>query len=151
RLQWQRQAADRDTAHLAAESEENRHLQPQQVETRRGAEQLQRMRELLARVELTDGLTFPQLVGETIARIPRDATILAILPAVSVETALTLGTLRRRGFAVTVVLVILDQEQMELAWSRLVAEGVRDVRHLRDEADLPDLCRRQAGYAELFS
>ena len=26
---------------------------------------------------------------------------------------------------------------------RLVAEGIRDIRHLKDEAELPELCRRQ--------
>ena len=47
--------------------------------------------ETLARVELTDGLTLSQLVGETMDRMPRDATIIAILPKVTAETAITLA------------------------------------------------------------
>ncbi|HEY7423116.1 MAG TPA: DUF58 domain-containing protein, partial [Gemmataceae bacterium] len=134
-----RQAA-RDTA---AMSEENERLQPLLVETRRGVEQLQRLREMLARVELTDGLTFAELITETIGRLPRDATILAVLPDVSVETAISLGNLRRNGLAITVVLILLDDEPLERAYGRLVAEGIRDIRHLKDEAELPELCRRQ--------
>jgi uncharacterized protein (DUF58 family) len=134
-----RQAA-RDTA---AMSEENERLQPLLVETRRGVEQLQRIREMLARVELTDGLTFAQLITETLPRLPRDATILAVLPDVSVEAAIALGNLRRSGLAITVVLIMMDDEPLERAYGRLVAEGIRDIRHLKDEAELPELCRRQ--------
>jgi uncharacterized protein (DUF58 family) len=138
---------DARTRELAQKSEamesENDRLQPLLVDTRRGVEQLQRVRELLARVELTDGLTFAQLVTETAPRLPRDATVVAVLPAVSAETAIALGNLRRRGFAITVVLILLDSDPLEAGYGRLVAEGIRDVRHLRDEAMLPDLARRQ--------
>src|SRR5262249_44627803 len=96
-----------------------------------------------ARAELTDGLTFAGLVSETAHRLPRDATALAVLPAVSVETAIALGNLRRRGMAVAVVLVLLDHSALEAAYARLIAEGVRDLRHLTGEEALPDLCRNQ--------
>jgi uncharacterized repeat protein (TIGR01451 family) len=128
----------------AGMQEQSQRLQPIVVETRRGVEQFQRIRETLARVELTDGFTFAQLVEETMPRVPRDATILAVLPDVSVETALTLGNLRRRGFAVTVVLIQCDVHQLERCYGRLLAEGVRDVRHLANEEGLPELCGRQA-------
>lgn len=118
-------------------------LRPQVVETRRGVEQLQRIRETLARVELSDGLTFGQLIQETTGRLPRDASVVAVLADVLVETALTLGNLRRQGFALTVVLVAFDASRLERAMGRLLAEGIRDVRHLRDEASLPALCQQQ--------
>src|SRR5262249_21388106 len=118
-------------------------LQPLVVETRRGVEQFQRIRETLARVELTDGLTFAQLVVETAHRLPRDATVVALLPDVPVETSLALGNLRRSGYAVTVVLVMLDEERLERGYGRLMAEGMLDVRHLRDEAGLSALCQQQ--------
>jgi uncharacterized protein (DUF58 family) len=133
----------RQAARAAAMSEESQRLEPLVVPTRRGAEQLQRIREMLARVELTDGLPFAQLVVEAAPRLPRDATVLAVLPDVPVETAISLGNLRRRGLAVSVVLVLLDEGPLELAYARLVAEGIRDIRHLSSEAELPDLCRRQ--------
>jgi uncharacterized protein (DUF58 family) len=127
----------------AAETSGSERLQPIMVETRRGPEQLQRIREALARAELSDGLSFAGLIVETASRLPRDATVLAVLADVPVETALALGTLRRHGFAVTVVLIMMDVRDLERGYGRLVAEGIRDVRHLRDEAGLPSLCQQQ--------
>lgn len=135
-----RKAVRRDTG-MRDRSER---LQPLVVPTRRGVEQLQRIRETLARIELTDGLTLPELVVEAASRLPRDATVVALLADVPVATSLALGNLRRRGFAVTAVLLMLSDEQLEKAYGRLLAEGIRDVRHLKDEAGLPQLCRQQA-------
>jgi uncharacterized protein (DUF58 family) len=134
-----RQAARR----TAAMEEKSDRLQPVLVPTRRSVEQLQRIRETLARIELTDGLTCGQLLEEAAPRLPRDATLVAVLPDVTIETAVALGNLRRRGMALTVVLFILSDDALEKAYGRLLAEGVRDVRHLADEAALPELCRRQ--------
>jgi uncharacterized protein (DUF58 family) len=139
---WAHDPRTRRAAHdEAARQGEGRRLEPLVVETRRGTEQLQRIRETLARAELTDGLSFAQLTIETAHRLPRDATALAVLPEVSVETALALGNLRRRGFAVAAVLIGMDDEGLEKAYARLVGEGIRDLRHLPDEENLPDLCR----------
>src|SRR5439155_2414541 len=76
-------------------------------------------------------------------RLPRDATLVALLGEVSIETATALGTLRRAGFAITAVLISLDVNALEKAHGRLLAEGVRDVRHLANEATLPTLCQQQ--------
>jgi uncharacterized repeat protein (TIGR01451 family) len=118
-------------------------LQPQVIETRRGVEQFQRIRETLGRVELTDGLTFAQLILEMEGRLPRDATLVAILPEVPVETALSLGNLHRQGYAVSAVLILIDDEHFEQAYGRLMAEGIRDIRLLKDEEELPTLCQQQ--------
>jgi uncharacterized repeat protein (TIGR01451 family) len=136
--------ATRQEARLApAMRSESERLRPLVVETRRGVEQLQRIRETLARVELTDGMTFPQLVLEAIGRLPRDATVIAVLGDVPMDTALSLGNLRRRGFAVTAVLVMLDPHQFQSGYARLMAEGIHDIRHLRSEAGTAALCTRQ--------
>jgi uncharacterized protein (DUF58 family) len=132
--------AARKNAGMQKHSERAR---PLIVDTRRGPEQFQRIRETLARVELSNQMTFALLVAEAASRLPRDATVLAVLPAVPVETALALGTLKRQGFAVTVVLILLDGQPLERAYGRLVAEGIRDIRHLSDEAFLPTLCQYQ--------
>jgi len=120
--------------------EENDRLKPLQVPTRRGVEQFQGIRSLLARVELTDGMPFGNFVAEITPRLPRDASVIAILPAVPIESAVTLSNLQRQGFAVSVVLVMIDKENIEKAFGRLMAEGVRDVRHLVSEKALADLC-----------
>jgi uncharacterized repeat protein (TIGR01451 family) len=141
---WELRPKTRQAAReSAAMGEQTQRLDPLIVETRRGVEQLQRIRETLARVEMTDGLTFAQLVFESVSRLPRDATVVAVLPDVSFETAIALGNLRRRGFAVTVVLICLDDLGLECCYGRLTAERIRDIRHLPNEAALPALCRHQ--------
>ncbi len=142
-----RQAARAATA----VKEESHRLQPLIVETRRGVEQLHRIRETLARVELTDGLTFAELVTETTSRLPRDATIVAVLPDVPEETAIALGGLRRAGRAITVVLIQHDENAVETSYGRLIAEGMRDIRHLKSEAEVPELCRKQVDRSAPYS
>ena len=82
------------------------------------------------------------------SRLPRDATVIAVLPDVPVEAAIALGNLRRQGLAVTVVLITLTSDALENAHRHLLAEGLRDVRHLPDEALLPDLCNQQITQTE---
>jgi uncharacterized protein (DUF58 family) len=140
---WEHDPRTREAARAATMTEESERLEPVVVDTRRGVEQLQRIREVLARVELSDGLTLAELIVEAAHRLPRDATVVAVLPDVPVETAVALGNLRRRGLAVTAVLVLMDDSALEKAYARLVSEGVRDLRHLASEALLPELCRQQ--------
>ncbi|MCE9562285.1 MAG: DUF58 domain-containing protein [Planctomycetes bacterium] len=119
--------------------EDNERLRPVVVETRRGFDQFQRIRETLARLELTDGFEFAQLALEMAARIPRDATVIAILPRVPVQSAVALGTLRRQGFAVTVILIGLSESEKLEAHGRLLAELVRDIRYVNAEEELAHL------------
>lgn len=137
---FRNRTAAREQTGMVARSQR---LQPLVASTGRGAEQFQRLREMLARVELTDGLTFPELILEAASRLPRDATVTAVLPDVPVAAALALGNLRRQGFAVTAVLILMGDEQLEKAFGRLAAEGIRDVRHIKDETGLANLCREQ--------
>jgi uncharacterized protein (DUF58 family) len=117
-------------------------LRPVVVPTRRGAEQLMRILEALARVELTDGLTFSQLVVEATSRLPRDATVVALLPDVPAETAIALGSLRRRGYAVTALVVMYDDENVLECLGRLIAEGI-DVRRIDSEEAIAGVCSRE--------
>lgn len=120
-------------------SEDNDRLQPVVVQTRRGFDQFQKIRETLARLELTDGFEFARLALEMAPRIPRDATVIAILPRVPVESAVALGTLRRQGFAVTAILIGLDETHKLEAHGRLLGETVRDIRYVNTEEDLANL------------
>lgn len=126
-----------DTAKMRDHSDR---LRPVVVDTRRGPEQLVRILEALARLELTEGLTFPQLLVEATSRLPRDATVVAILPAASPETAIALGSLKRRGYAVTAILVTYDDDgDAPASMGRLMAEGI-DVRHVESEAAIGSVC-----------
>ena len=134
----------RDRFELDADSTR---LRPVVVGTRRGFDQFQQVRETLARLELTDGSTFAQMLLEVAPRLPRDATLVAVLPAVSVETAVALGMMRRQGFAISAVLIGLADDGTDdraVAVGRLAAEGVRDVRLVDSEALLALLGDRAA-------
>jgi len=117
------------------------------VDTRRGYDQFAQIRETLARLELTDGLTFAQLILECAPRLPRDATLIAILPQVPVESAVALGQLRRQGFAITAILVGLADDGSDtrvVAMGRLIANGIRDVRLINTEAEIQSFGSRAA-------
>src|SRR5262245_9873277 len=140
---WAHDYRTRDAAlKSAAVGEDEGQLKPLVVPAGRGPEQFHRILETLARAELTAGLTLPELIIEASSRMPRNATVLAILGEASEETALTLGSLRRQGYAVAAVLILLNEERQIQAHGRLAAQGV-EVRHINDEASLSGLCQQQ--------
>jgi uncharacterized protein (DUF58 family) len=121
--------------------ERNERLQPVVVPTRRGSEQLIRILETLARLELTDGLQLNQLIEETEGRLPRDATVITILPRVTTETVVTLQDLRRRGFAVAAVLNVYDEYDFATASGPLETIGI-ETHHLKSEENVAVVCQR---------
>jgi uncharacterized protein (DUF58 family) len=134
----------REAARAAAEiDEKNDRLQPVQIPTRRDSEQFRRIHETLARVELTDGLTFAQLVIEAQSRIPRDATVLAIIPGDNDQTTIALQNMARRGFAVSVMVNAFDPLDYARISSPLISAGI-ETYHLRDEESIVHVCRKQA-------
>ena len=90
--------------------------------------------------EINDGLTFPELLIEAQSRLPRDATVIALVPSVSDQAAIALGNLKRLGYAVSVVLVLPTEDDVPTSYGRLAAQGIRDVRPLKNEETLPDMC-----------
>lgn len=114
-------------------------LRPVMIETRRGADQFQQILEMLARLELTDGLSLPQTILETASRMPRDATVIAILPKVTYETAIALGSLRRRGLAVIAIINTFESHDYADAAGPLMAEGI-ETRHMTDETAVAEIC-----------
>ncbi len=131
-------AAARSTASMLDDSDR---LQPVVVDTQRGAEQLMRILESLARAELTDGLSLAQLIGETQSRLPRDASVIVILSQVSEEHAIALANLRRSGYAITAILNMHDEYEFAEASGPLLAGGI-GTQQLRDEAAIVSVCRK---------
>jgi len=125
----------------ASMKEQNERLQPVIVPTRRGPEQLTRILETLARVELTDGLTLPELISESAGRLPRDATVITFLPKVTSETVIALHELRKRGFAVSAILNIHEEYDFADASGPLESVGI-DTHHLKNEQTIPFVCQR---------
>ncbi|EAQ77662.1 DUF58 domain-containing protein [Blastopirellula marina] len=132
-----------DARSAAVAEQDNDHLKPQVVSTRRGGEQLSLIRKLLARAERTDGLTLPELIAESVSRIPRDATVIAILTETTDETALALGNLRRAGFTVTAIVNIFDEYEFAQAAGKLLSEGIR-CRQLYNLENISSICQEQA-------
>ena len=95
----------------------------------------------LARVELTDGLTLPQLIVESTSRMPRDASVIVILRQATMETAIALGELRRQGYAITAVINTYEEDDFASAAGPLLAYGI-PTRHLQDEAAVVEVCRQ---------
>jgi uncharacterized protein (DUF58 family) len=138
---WDYDLRTRDAARQAGSMiETSDRLQPVIIPTRQGADQLLQILESLARVELTDGLTLPQLIEETRSRLPRDATVIAILPRVTTENAIALENLRRQGYAVEVILNVHDEFDFAQASGPLLAVGI-PTHHLRNEAAVSTICR----------
>lgn len=139
---WASDSRTRDAARRAAAMQaKSDRLRPIVVPTGRSPELFQQLLETLARLELTDGLTLPQLIQETQTHLPRDATVVAILPQVTPDDAIALGMLRRSGFAVTALINIFDDYEYALAAGPLVAEGV-EVRQLKDRDAIAAVCRQ---------
>ncbi len=137
-------AATRGSAQRrAAMREESDRLRPIVVGTGRGPEKIRRILETLARVELTDGLSFAQLLLETASQLPRDATVIAVLRHTTPEHVVALDDLQRRGFAVAVILNVFETYDFAEAAGPFVAAGIA-VHHLRDETAVATICRRMA-------
>ncbi len=119
------------------------HLQPMFLPSRRGVEHLQLIREMMGRALKSDALKFSDMIREVSVHLPRDLTLVAVLSGVTEETAITLGNLRQQGFAVSAVLVQLDEDGLNKAFRRLVGNGIREIRHAVNQESLPQLCRSQ--------
>ena len=116
-------------------------LQPLEVPTARGADQFLRILESLARLELTDGLNLPELIAETSSRLPRDATVIAVLPTVDEMNAIALGNLKRSGYAVAAIVNTYDEYQFAQMAGLLIAQGI-EVFQLKNETQISTMCRR---------
>lgn len=136
---WGFDIRSRTAARKAAEMlPESDRLQPVVVPTRVGPDQLLRILAMLARLELTDGLTLPQLVGECMHRLPRNATVVVVVPTVDDATILAMSMLKRQGFVVAAVLNLWDDYAFSVASGPLLAAGI-DTYQLKDEAGITSI------------
>jgi uncharacterized protein (DUF58 family) len=137
RYAWQNRTIARQATAMQEQSDR---LAPLVIGARRGWEQLPKLRQQLARLELSTGLDLAQLIAEVEGRLSRDTTIIAVVPNTSDSTVLALLDLKRRGYAVTALLNIYEELDFADASVPLVAAGLA-TRHLRDEAALVEICR----------
>src|SRR3954451_2103695 len=133
------QLFSRREAQAAGMRETSDRLRPIVVPTRRSSTQLGDILQALPRVEKTDGFTFPQRVIESASQLPQSASVIAILTRVTPEIAVSLGSLQRRGLAVTAVINVFEDYQFAELSAPLLAERI-DTRHLKDRAAIPRVC-----------
>ena len=140
---WDHDWRTRDAALRAAGmKDKSDRLRPVSVETRRGADQFMRIRETLARLELTDGLPFANLVNESLSELPRDATVVAILRRVTTDAVVALANMQKNGFAVAAIINVHQEDVYAQAAGPLLAHGI-PTHHLKEESYIPGICRNQ--------
>ncbi|HEY4417777.1 MAG TPA: DUF58 domain-containing protein [Verrucomicrobiae bacterium] len=143
---WQAEFLSRaDAGQRALKLSPNDRLRPVRIETRKGTEKMTQILETLARLELTDGLEFSEMVATVIPQIPRDATVVPVLRHVTPATAIALGELVRRGFLVTAVIVAFDKDPVPdwaqpPEWAGLLLSHGIDFRLVNSEASVMNLC-----------
>ncbi len=141
---WQ---GDERTRHQAQEavqmSAQSVRMRPVVVATRKGPIQQLQIQRSLARLELTDALTFPQLVTETHNRLSRDATVVAILSRINLENAIALQGLQQQGFRVMVIVNQFSDEAFAQTSAVLLEQGI-SVAQLKDENSIRAICEKTA-------
>ena len=133
------QLYSRREAQAAGMREKSDRLRPVIVPTRRTNTKLTDILQTLARVEKTDGFTFPQLINEAASQLPQGATVIAMLTRVTPEIAVALGNLRRRGMAVTAIINVFEDHHFAELSAKLLSEHI-ETRHLKDRAAIPRVC-----------
>ena len=143
---WKAEFLTRDEAiHEAKTMPANTRLKPLLVETGKNPDRFRWILETLARLEHTDGLDFSEMVREINSRIPRDATVVAVLREVTPDIAVSLGELARRGFLVTTIIVTSGEATVP-DWARapdwaemLLAQRI-DFHIVNSEEAVTNLC-----------
>jgi uncharacterized protein (DUF58 family) len=138
-LQHLKLQSRKDAREVAGMDETSDRLRPMVVATGRGQTVWNEILKTLARLEMTDGLSLAELVRETRSQLPTSATVIALLTSVPPETAIALGNLRRRGYAVTAILIVYEPHEFAQLSEPLIAQRV-EVRQLSDEVSIPTLC-----------
>jgi len=119
---------------MLVDREQTDRLTPVRIPVRRGEHNLRLIMRSLARLRLSDALTFRQLIEEEYEGWPREATVLAIVPGVSRELFARLAVLRSSGFTVA-VMIIDNESNYGRVRGMLEAEGILPM-HVRSEVEL---------------
>jgi len=125
----------------AAMRERDDRLRPVIVDADRGPVHFQELRRVLARLELSDGLSIAETVVNAQQRLAHDTTLIVITQKCDRQTAAMLIGMRRRGWAVAVVINTADINDFAASAGPLQADGIETI-HLVDDTQLPHATRR---------
>jgi uncharacterized protein (DUF58 family) len=120
-----------------AEEEEIKRINPLSVATLRSPIQAVKIAENLARIVPGHGLDAVEMVISETPNLRRDAALLPVVPQVTDELALALGSAKLNGFNVSVFL-IRDQQAYEDAAALLAPHNI-NVFHIEAERDLHEI------------
>lgn len=138
---WESEYRSHEAARAAAEMRPSSdRLAPVVVRTARGDGQLLRILEALARLELSDGLSLADSLMEALPYLPRDATVVTIVPEAQEAMVALLASLRQEGLAVTVIVNTYEVHDYAVAAGKFLEYGI-EARHLRDRPSITQLCQ----------
>jgi len=129
------------TANIEMKSKSDR-LNPIVLGASRTPEHFAELHRMLARLERTDGLRLEELILETQSRLPKMLSLIVVVHRVEEAGLLALEMMRRRGYALTILLNCHREEYLEHA-GRLIAARLT-VFPLHDEESIGDFLRQQA-------
>ena len=142
---WRAEFLTRDDAQRRVAPNPNTRLRPVSVDPGKGEDRFTTILAALGRLEHTDGLDFAAMVTESVSKISRDTTVVAVVGMVTSDIAVALGNLARRGFLVTAIIVSFDMAAVP-DWARppewaelLLAQGI-DFRIVNSEDSIINLC-----------
>lgn len=127
---------------VVGESEFSR-ISPLSVPTLRSPAQAQKIAENLARVVPGEGLDVGQLIMAAYSALPRDASLLPVVPYVNESLALILAQMKYAGFAVSVFLIDAGEAYDEAAG--LLAQHEIHMFHITEERDLHEISPAKIG------
>jgi len=140
-LQTQREFNDRQSVRADVEmNSKSDRLRPVVLAARSGPEHFAEVHRTLARLERTDGMLFSELLQETQDRLSRQLSVLVLVQEVDDAMALALGLLRRRGYAVSVIVNQHELDGLQDTAARLVAYHI-PVFAMPNEETIPVVCR----------
>lgn len=129
------------TANIEMKSKSDR-LNPIVLGASRTPEHFAQCHRMLARLERTDGLRLDELILETQSRLPKMLSLIVVVQRVEEAGLLALEMMRRRGYALTIMLNCHREDYLEHA-GRLVAARLSVV-PLHDEESIGGFLKQQA-------
>ena len=139
---WQGDHRVRGLAQAAASMlDESERLRPIILAPARGPNHLREIIRTLARLEITDGLTFSELLVECESQLSAETTLLVILQQAEPETIAALIGLQRRGRAVAVIINTHDINDYSSIAGPLIASRIPTF-HLASADAISDVCRQ---------
>jgi len=141
---WQGDERTREQAAVAARmASHSERIEPVILPTRKGPVPHLQILGSLARLELTDALSLPELLLETQSRLSRSATVIAIVSNMNLEKAIALQTLKKQGFRVMAIVNQFSDENFAQTSSALLDQGI-PVSQLKDIDSIRGICEKTA-------